>query len=125
MAVLLAAVLVLVTAPPVHDWWRLRTSGARTEGIVTGLRDGARGDHLTVQFVPPGRADPVRADLLVRDAGAARVGSTVQFRFDPRQHSNVAPLGYDARMDFALLMVLALGLLVGVCARESLRGTQA
>ena len=121
LATACAASLLVVSVPVVRDWWVLRERAVTTEGTVVSVRDGARGDHVRIEYRPPGAATPTRADVLVRDGTPARPGSSMRFRFDPSKHSNVAPVGYDARIEFALLMVLVLGLLLGVCANEARR----
>ena len=121
LAVACVVGLVGISKSPVGDWWDLRTRAAMTEGTVTAVRQGARGVHLTVEYMPPGETTLARADLLDRQGTRAPVGSSVRFRFDPKRHSNVAPLGYDARAEFALLMTFVVTLLLGVCVREALR----
>ena len=121
VAALCIVATVAVAGPAVYAWWSLRGQGITTEGVVAGVRDGGRGRHLTVLYTSPDDGMQTRADLLVRRSTRAPVGSSVRFRADPRRPSNVAPVGYDLRLDFALVTTFGLLLVMATCAYQAFR----
>jgi hypothetical protein len=76
------------------DRARMRATGVRTRAKVVEAWKDEEGSHVTYEFVPHGRQEPVRRTETFEGMGAipARVGEEIEIAYEPFQPFYSVPL---------------------------------